>query len=342
MSLARTFKPLTVGALSLAFAANACTTLFEGAQQCNSDRDCVRFGIGTVCASDGVCVARTVAESPTADAAASVPAPRNAPDASTPTAPPPAPPPPADAAVDTGPVPGVLASITVTPPTASILNTRTQQFTATARDGLGNLLTPQPSFTWTVAGGGTINTSGLFTAADAPGGPFMVRAASGALNATASISVTVSILRIGETNVLTVDDTGNGGLLLAQRATLAKPAVIRSLHFYVSQAVGNVRLGLYDATGPEGGPGAKKAETAEFLAKVGWNNVPVMATASLAAGNYWLAYAPSDTNLHFPRAGDNTGNFAYQEFTYGPLPATFSTTPTTGTDHWSFYATLTE
>ena len=52
---------------------------------------------------------------------------------------------------------------------------------------------------------------------------------------------------------------------------LAQPATIRSLSFYIAQAAGNVRFGLYDATGPDGGPGAKKAETAEIAAAVGWN-----------------------------------------------------------------------
>src|SRR5262249_4151610 len=94
-----------------------------------------------------------------------------------------------------------------------------------------------------------------------------------------------------------------------------------------------------DATGPGGGPGVKKAETAEITPVTGWNTAPVLSPVVLMAGTYWLAYAPSDNNMHFRRAG-NTGSIAYYARTYGPLPGTFSTSPTAAADHWSFYGTL--
>ena len=127
-----------------------------------------------------------------------------------------------------------------------------------------------------------------------------------------------------------------------QNATLTKPGTIQSLSFYVAQAAGNLRLGIYDASGPNGGPGAKKAETNEFVAAVGWNAVPVVTPVLLPVGDYWLAYAPSDSNLHFELAGDGTGTLVYYSNPYGPMPATFSDAPTTANDHWSFYATLSE
>jgi hypothetical protein len=55
-------------------------------------------------------------------------------------------------------IPPTLTSISVSPPSASVAPNGTQQFTATARDQVGNPLVPQPSFTWTVSGGGTINS----------------------------------------------------------------------------------------------------------------------------------------------------------------------------------------
>jgi hypothetical protein len=145
---------------------------------------------------------------------------------------------------------------------------------------------------------------------------------------------------MGETTILNVDDTGNGNLLLAQQATLAQAAKLESLSFYVTAAAGMLRLGVYDATGPNGGPGAKKAETAEIATAAGWNTTPVVAPVSLPAGAYWLAYLPSDNALQFKRDGA-VGMIAYYAFPYGPLPDTFSATPTTGTDHWSFYGSLT-
>ena len=64
---------------------------------------------------------------------------------------------------------------------------------------------------------------------------------------------------IGQTTVLSAPDGGNGNLLAAQSANLAQAATIQSLSFYVTAAAGNLILGIYDATGPNGGPGALKA-----------------------------------------------------------------------------------
>src|SRR6185436_6770138 len=73
-----------------------------------------------------------------------------------------------------------LTSIVVTPASASVATNATQQFSATARDQFATALTSQPSFGWTVSGGGTISSSGLFTAGATAGGPFTVTATTGA------------------------------------------------------------------------------------------------------------------------------------------------------------------
>jgi hypothetical protein len=150
-------------------------------------------------------------------------------------------------------------------------------------------------------------------------------------------SVTV---HLGETNVLGSDDSGNANLLLAQEATLSQAATLESLSFYVTQAAGNLVLGVYDATGPGGGPGRKLAQTAGFTPTVGWNTAPVSVPVSLAAGTYWLAYLPSDNNLHF-RVDRTSGKLAWYAYPYGTMATTFSTAPQTEAAHWSFYATLT-
>src|SRR5947209_4383741 len=145
-------------------------------------------------------------------------------------------------------------------------------------------------------------------------------------------------ITIGETNILPTNDSGNGNLLIAQRASLSQTATIQSLSFYVPVAAGTLRLGIYDSTGPSGGPGAKKAETNEMTPVVGWNTGNVISQVSLSAGNYWLAYLPSSNGLYFRNTG--TGSAAWYSYTYGPMPARFSTLPNTGTVHWSLYATL--
>ncbi|HVB31427.1 MAG TPA: hypothetical protein VNE60_07910, partial [Gemmatimonadaceae bacterium] len=82
--------------------------------------------------------------------------------------------------------PGTLASMTVTPNPQVLAVNGTQQFTALGTDfsGVNVGITP----TWTVvAGGGTISSSGLFTAA-ALAGTYTntIKATSGSLSATAT------------------------------------------------------------------------------------------------------------------------------------------------------------
>ena len=144
---------------------------------------------------------------------------------------------------------------------------------------------------------------------------------------------------MGESSVLPLDDYGNANLLVSQQASLGQKATIESLSFYVTAASGKLRLGIYDATGPGGGPGAKMAETSEMTPVVGWNTAGVTSPTPLAAGTYWLAYFPNDDNLHFAFT-TGSGLYRYSSLAYGSMPSTFSTTPSGGTGHWSFYATL--
>jgi hypothetical protein len=232
-----------------------------------------------------------------------------------------------------------LTSISVSPSSASVAVNGTQQFTATAKDQFGNDMSPQPSFTWTVSGGGTINSNGLFTAGSTAGGPYTVTAASGGVSGTASVTVTTaSTFTIGETNILSTNDSGYRNYLIAQRVTLGQTGTILSMSFYVKTPRGNLRLGIYDATGPNGGPGALKAQTAGFTPVSGWNTQNVISQVTLAAGTYWLAFLPSSNNLVIKAA--TTGSANGYNYSYGALPATFSTSPTSYTRHWSFYATL--
>jgi hypothetical protein len=86
----------------------------------------------------------------------------------------------------------VLSTITVSPASASVQTGKTQQFGATGYDQFGSPMSPQPTFTWSVSGGGTISTAGLFTAGSTASGPFTVTAASGSVSATASVTVTAT------------------------------------------------------------------------------------------------------------------------------------------------------
>jgi hypothetical protein len=119
----------------------------------------------------------------------------------------------------------------------------------------------------------------------------------------------------------------------------SQSATLQNLSFYVKTAGGNLRLGIYDTTGPNGGPGLLKAQTNSFTPVVGWNTANVIAPVSLTAGNYWLAYLPSSDSLHFA-ANFSSGSYKYANVTFGPMPATFPAVAGQGTTHWSLYGTL--
>jgi hypothetical protein len=148
-----------------------------------------------------------------------------------------------------------------------------------------------------------------------------------------------SSFTIGELNLLPTIDAGNGNLMVAQSASVSQTGTLQSMSFYVSQALGNLRLGLYDATGPNAGPGTKLAETSEISPVLGWNTANVVEPITLNPGTYWLAYLPSSNSLHF-LLDPTSGHLAYYSFAYGEMPDTFSDSPGTGIGHWSFYATL--
>jgi uncharacterized lipoprotein NlpE involved in copper resistance len=87
-----------------------------------------------------------------------------------------------------------LTSIVVTPANITVNINGTQQFSATGLDQFGVALAVQPTFAWTVSGGGTINATGLFTAGATAGGPFDVAAGSSGVSGTTS--ATVSFLSV--------------------------------------------------------------------------------------------------------------------------------------------------
>lgn len=82
-----------------------------------------------------------------------------------------------------------LTTIAVTPTTSSVSPSGTQQLTAVARDQFGTALSPQPALAWTVNGGGTISSTGLFTAGTTSGGPYTVTVSSGGVSGTANVTV---------------------------------------------------------------------------------------------------------------------------------------------------------
>lgn len=81
------------------------------------------------------------------------------------------------------------SAITVTPQTTTVTVNESQVFTANAVDQFGNPMSPAPSFTWSVSGGGSIDVSGLFTAGATAGGPYTVTAQVNGISGTAEVTV---------------------------------------------------------------------------------------------------------------------------------------------------------
>jgi hypothetical protein len=81
-----------------------------------------------------------------------------------------------------------LSTIAVSPNIATVSQSATQQFGATGRDQFGNAMSA--AVTWSIAGGGgSVNSSGLYTAPTNQGGVVSVRAASGAVSGVAVVTV---------------------------------------------------------------------------------------------------------------------------------------------------------
>lgn len=84
--------------------------------------------------------------------------------------------------------PRTAATVTISPTTATIPVGGTQQFTAVVKNSKGNVLNVTPI--WSVTGGGTITSTGLFTAGATPGTSTISVSCSG-VTVTAVVTVTV-------------------------------------------------------------------------------------------------------------------------------------------------------
>ena len=87
----------------------------------------------------------------------------------------------------------VLTRVTVAPANAWVQVGATQQFSAIGYDQNNQAMNPQPAFTWSVNGGGSITGSGLFTAATV-GANYIVTATSGIVSGTATVTVTAPVV----------------------------------------------------------------------------------------------------------------------------------------------------
>ena len=80
-------------------------------------------------------------------------------------------------------------TVQVTPDAATLLPGASRAFSAVVLDQYGQPVASQPAILWSVAGGGSINASGVFTAGPTEGGPYVVTASAGGLSGTADVTI---------------------------------------------------------------------------------------------------------------------------------------------------------
>jgi hypothetical protein len=119
--------------------------------------------------------------------------------------------------------PGVTASVTISPTTATIPVTGSQQFTVVVKNADGDVLAVTP--TWSiVSGGGTITQAGLFTAGPLPG--------------TTVIAVTCSGITVNAT--ITVTTGAAASIAVLPQTTTLFPGQTQTFTATVRDAQGNI------------------------------------------------------------------------------------------------------
>lgn len=142
--------------------------------------------------------------------------------------------------------------------------------------------------------------------------------------------------KVGETAILGTADSGNAGLICAQKIPLPTAGQLKSFSFYLATAAGNLRLGLYADAGSK--PGGWIIDVGPVATKSGWNTIDVVNGPVLQPGNYWPSYEVSSNSAVFRKG--NGGSLVVAPARFGALPATFPNPTSSESVHWSFYMTV--
>jgi hypothetical protein len=113
-----------------------------------------------------------------------------------------------------------------------------------------------------------------------------------------------------------------GGLAMASKAAFASAGTVSRISVLISGSApsGTLRLGLYSDNA--GAPGALLGESAPVAVSAGWVTADLISSASVSAGDHWLAVQASDTSSATQiRLGTSGGAFNYKSYAYGAFPA---------------------
>lgn len=182
-------------------------------------------------------------------------------------------------------VQSTLSSIAVSPASTQVITNASLAFRASALDQFGDPLALQPGFAWSVTGGGGINSTGLFTAAAVPGGPYLVRAEYGGKTGTASVAVRLPnqlpLVRLSSpTNGQTFVGqplTGWTNLPIAAEASDADGTVAKVEFYQNSNKLGECSTTPYGLVWSNAAPGVY-----ELTARA-WDNEGVCSTSAPVA-----------------------------------------------------------
>jgi hypothetical protein len=167
-------------------------------------------------------------------------------------------------------------TIDVQPSIASLQVSASLQFAATVTDQFGDSLARQPTLAWALAGGGTVNASGLVTAGAVAGGPFLLTVTSPGFSIQGTAQVTVGAAPDAEPPTVTLI-TPVAGARVMGLATLEATA---------SDAVGVTKVEFYlDATTKLGEVTAAPWTLQADFAAVANGSHTLTAKAFDAAGN---------------------------------------------------------
>ncbi|MGZ6248571.1 MAG: choice-of-anchor R domain-containing protein, partial [Syntrophales bacterium] len=230
-----------------------------------------------------------------------------------------------------------LTTITVSPASASVNTGATQQFTASAKDQFGTALSTQPSLSWSVSGGGTISTGGLFTASSTAGGAYTVTASSGGKSGTASVTVTAGSGILGNNIVGTSTDPSRGNVLKCWRFQASSSFTAHNMQINLATGItGKMKVAIYSDN--NGSPGSLLAASNQITnPSSGWVTFTLTGGQPIASGTYyWLAVW---SNVGYtPRCQATGGTGRYITKTYGTWPNSLNNTKGPYTNEESIFA----
>ena len=228
-------------------------------------------------------------------------------------------------------------AVSISPTSASLQTSGTQQFAATVTG------TTNTAVTWS-ATGGTITSAGLYTAPTITG-TYSVKATSTA-DTTKSSSATVTVtaatptVLFGDQNVQGTVDSNAAGLAQAWQTTGAASGTLSSLALYVdsTSTASQIAVGLYSDSG---GHPSVLLTNASFTPKVGsWNTVTVPSVNIAAGAPYWIAVLGLGTGRpYFRDSGGTCRSEGSSSKTLTALPSTWSTGASWGNCPLSGYGT---